>query len=463
MPIEPLLHPHGLLLKNSASISTDHNGDDPGHATIKEGNAALVWYLRGLFGPAALILCCLSAHADPAEPQRFAPDALRADLRFVIDTIEQQHPDLTHSVTREQLESAAQTLAGQLDHPMDQTEAWAVLAQLNPVLADGHLFIGLPDWRVQAARDVEAGTGFFPFEVALDEKGYPVIMAALGGAPTPLAGHRIMKINGHDARAITMALLARTHGDTPAFRAALLSQRWWLYHAKLYGTPARYDLLLQGDGKPQPVPAANVLPAILQREASFDRQFTCTMAADGTARLTVASFVWEDKERFLRFTQDCFARIKAAAIDHLIIDVSENGGGDDDLWKEGILRYIATRPYKQGSTYRKRERTGAVTTGTIESATLPVADEPLHFSGKLSVLIGPLTYSSAVLFSNVVRDYGFGTLTGRGGAARTRQSGGVLGVKLPNTGLTLSYPRFVLDPPGGAGVPPYLLPVVADR
>ncbi len=396
--------------------------------------------------------------ADPAGPVRFSPDALRADLRFAIDTIVQQHPDLSHSVPRERLEEAAAELRRQLDHPMDQAEAWAALAQLNPVLADGHLFIGLPDWRGQTRKDIDAGIGFFPFEIDLDPAGYPVIMAALGGSATKLAGRRVMKINGRDARLVARALLARTHGDSPIFRAALLSQRWWLFHARLYGTPTAYELVLQDSNVPLHMPAAHTLPAILQQEASFERSFTCSVNADGSARLTVASFVWDDKDRFLQFTHDCFARIKAAAIDRLVIDVSTNGGGNDDMWKEGILRYIADRPYKQGSTYRKREKTGGVSTGAIESATLPVMDEPLHFSGKLSVQIGPLTYSSAVLFSNVVRDYGFGSLTGTGGAARTRQSGGVQGVTLPNTGLPLSYPRFVLDPPAGPDIGPLLVP-----
>lgn len=59
------------------------------------------------------------------------------------------------------------------------------------------------------------------------------------------------------------------------------------------------------------------------------------------------------------------------------------------MWKDGILRYVATRPYKQGSTYRKRDANGVVSAGTIESATQPATDEPLHFAGKVTVEIGP--------------------------------------------------------------------------
>jgi hypothetical protein len=406
--------------------------------------------------PAALALLAFSADAAPA--QVIDPAALRADLRFALDIIEHQHPDLAHSAMQAELERKAEKVRRQLDHPMDQAEAWATLAQINPVLADGHLFIGLPDWRGQSAEAIRQGASFFPFEIRLDAGEYPVIVAALGGSATPLTGRRILAIDGRNARDVARSLLARTHGDTPASRKALLAQRWWLFYSKLYGAPADYDLALSRSGAHHRVSAGHTMPAILQRDASFDRLFACRIDADGDARMTVASFFWEDKARFLRFTHDCFARMKDAATNRLLIDVSANGGGDDDMWKDGLLRYIATRPYKHGSTYVKRERTGAIAEGTIETATQPIPDEPLHFAGKVDVLIGPLTYSSAVLFSNVVRDYGFGTLMGTGGAVRTRQSGGVQNAKLPNTGLILSYPRFVLDPPSGPRAPTYLQP-----
>ena len=424
--------------------------------TFIRGVTALISHSSRLLVSATIALLTQSVNATAS--QEIDPAALQADLRFALDTIERLHPDLAHSVTKVDLERQAEKVRRQLVHPMDQAEAWATLAQLNPVLADGHLSIGLPDWRGQSAEAIRNGTGFFPFEVSLDAKGYPVIVAALGGSTTPLAGQRILRIDRRDARTIAASLLARVQGDTPAFRKALLSQRWWLLYSKLYGTPSAYDLVLSKSKKVHHVSAEHTLPAVLQRDASFERLFECRLDTNGSARLTVASFFWADKERFLRFTNDCFARLKAASTNRLVIDVSANGGGDDDMWKDGILRYIATQPYKHGSTYVKREQTGAVTKGAIETATQPFTNEPLHFAGNVTVLIGPFTYSSAVLFSNVVRDYRFGTLVGTGNAARTRQSGGVQSVKLPNTGLILSYPRFVLDPPSGARSPTYLQP-----
>lgn len=122
------------------------------------------------------------------------------------------------------------------------------------------------------------------------------------------------------------------------------------------------------------------------------------------------------------------------------------------------MPYIATRPYRTGSTYRKKvletsaakgEVAGAVVHGEIATWHQPQVTNPLRFSGKSYVLIGPSTYSSAVLFANTVQDFGIATLAGTGGAARSAQSGGVKKFMLPNSGLAVWMPRFVLERPAG--------------
>ena len=65
-------------------------------------------------------------------------------------------------------------------------------------------------------------------------------------------------------------------------------------------------------------------------------------------------------------------------------------------------------------------------------------------------MISPRTYSSAVLFSTVMQDCGFGTLAGTGGGARSTQSGGTQNITLPNTQMTMVVPRFVLDRSSGS-------------
>jgi hypothetical protein len=72
--------------------------------------------------------------------------------------------------------------------------------------------------------------------------------------------------------------------------------------------------------------------------------------------------------------------------------------------------------------------------------------------------VGAGTFSSAVSFSNVIRDFGFGTLVGVGGSVRADQSGGARRMTLEHCGLIVVTPRFVLWRPSGASAPKLVTP-----
>jgi len=434
----------------------------------------------------ALLLLLVLLAASPASAQLSADD-LRQDLRYARQAVERTHPDLRHSSGPAVLERAFVALEASLSQPLSQQQsaqpgtltrdqAWQRLATLNPVFADAHAFIGFADWRAESTQHLKEGGRLFPFEVHIDDANRVFILTELGGSKSSLAGARIISINGVDTSKLLPPMLARVHGDTPAFARNLLAQRFWLFHWKLHGASARYTLALEqqqqqgGKRHAGAFAGASATPLVIAAEASFERQFRFELKPNDTAVLTVASFSSEHKQAFLAFTKEAFARMKQAGSRTLIIDISANGGGDDDMWLEGLMPYIATRPYRTGSTYRKKvletsaakgEVAGQVVHGEIATWHQPQSANPLRFGSKVYVLIGPSTYSSAVLFANTVRDFGMATLAGSGGAARSAQSGGVRKFVLPNTGLALWMPRFVLDPPAGVQGDGLLRPDIA--
>lgn len=390
-------------------------------------------------------------------------EQLRQDLRFAHQAMERTHPDLGHSSDPAVLEQAFaaldQSLAQARDGTLTRDQAWQRLAVLNPLLADAHAFIGYADWRADCAAHLRAGGRLFPFEVHLDDTGRVFIRAELGGGGSRLAGARIVSINGVNTAALLPPMLARVHGDTPVFARNLLAQRWWLFHWKMHGAAPRYTLKLEQDGRLRTavVDGSAATPQVVA-DTDFERQHRLELKPGNAAVLTVSSFDGANKAAFLAFTRNAFERMKAAGSKTLVIDISANGGGDDDMWLEGLMPYIATRPYRTGSTYLKKvletsaakgETAGQVIHGEIATWYQPQPANPLHFGGKVYVVIGPATYSSAVLFANTVRDFGIATLAGSGGAARRAQSGGIRKFVLPDSGLAMWMPRFVLDPPAG--------------
>jgi hypothetical protein len=441
-----------FVLKSWYIISTSYFKSIMNTAIYRSKRMALM----ALFLIANLVGAAPQTAADPPAP-RFTAEQVLEDLDFIKQTIAENHPGLRFSADPRAVDETFRVLRAGIRNGMTQDDSWRLLARLNPVLADGHLLVGYSDWRGSTKAELNAGGTLFPYEVELSD-GQLVIQARLGGAGTPLRGARIVAINGEAADAVAAPLLARMHGDTPSFRSALLAQRWWFYYRKVFGTPPSYRLKLARGNESWTVetPGSREIPALLRTEAEFDRQFHLDFEADGSAVLTIGSFALEDFDRFLTFTHDAFARLHEAGTARLRIDISANGGGDDPAWIKGLMPYLATAPYRIGSTYTKRvtvenadpsAHVGQVVEGTITTWHQPSPDNPLLFKGKTEVFIGPGTYSSAVLFANVMTDFGFAQLTGNGGAARRSQSGGVRRFTLPNSKLALWIPRFVLDPP----------------
>ncbi len=415
-------------------------------------------------------LCCAPLHA--AGTARFTPAQLQQDLQFLRQAIEDTHPEPSLRSGRQAYEQAFRTAQDKLDRPMSRDEAWRVLAAMNPVFSDAHLGVVFPDWRAETRAFLQAGGKLFPFEVAIDGQGRLRIVHALGGAATGMAGRTIDSIDGRPAARILHELGALVHGDTPAFRSKLLERRFWLYYWKNYGAQERFTV--QANGQVLDLPGAGTLPAAVAGDKSFEQAFQFRLLPGGAGLLTVGQFAWPDKQRFYDFTERAFNVLRDAGARTLLIDIRENGGGDDDMWKTGILRYIADKPYRNGSSYVKKvlegragpgEQVGDIVTGNVDSWVQPEPAHPLHFGGKVYVLVGDLTYSSAILFSNTVQDHGFATLVGAGGYAYVRQTGGTQKQHLlPHTGLEVVVPRFVLDRPSGKREPALLQPdiVLAD-
>ena len=382
-----------------------------------------------------------------------------SDVEFVRQTVERIHPGIAHSCPPAQLDAALAALPQQ--PAASRNEQWRRWAALNPTLADAHLFIGLPDWRGDYQQHHDNGGVLFPYDVRISADGRLFVRARLGGDPSPHAGDEITAINGIPARALVAGMLQLMHGDSPQFRRHLLARRWWLYHWKTQGAGGRYDIALRRHGV-QVSAGSAAMPQALRDEDGFDNKFSFRLLPNGAAVLDVKTFLSDDKERFVDWTRTAFQRMREAGTKTLVIDISANGGGDDVMWLEGLMPYLADKPFRTGSTYRKKDgATGQVAEGEITTWHSPQPDHPLRFHGKTYVVIGPSTYSSAVLFANVMQDFGFATLAGAGGAARTSQSGGVRRFDLPQSGLALYVPRFVLDRPAGARGAAWLKPDIS--
>lgn len=416
--------------------------------------------------PALAGLLVLTGIVGAAEPT-FNSDQLRADLQAIRNALFEMPADLSHSVDAGDLETAIRRLDGNLagSPPVTRDEAWRAFATLNPLLADGHLFIGFVDWRADVRAHLAHGGSLFPVGVRVTPECRVSLHDARSPSMQQLDGAPISNVNGIPMRELCSRMMERVHGDTRLFRADLLERRFWFFYWKLYGAPAKYRLTFDSGGTLD-LDGSTALPDLLAAEESFDRQFELTMLP-GAAILKLGSFAWPKKDEVLAFTKAAFESLHDRKIRTLIIDLRDNGGGNDDQWIEGVMPYVAMQRWRTASTYRKRvvvadpakrEKAGEVVDGEMQTWYEPQPENPARFVGNIFVVVGPGTYSSAVVMATVFQDFGFGKIIGTGDSVRASQSGGTRRTTLTNTGLIVVTPRFVLRRPSGAKQPELLTP-----
>lgn len=386
-------------------------------------------------------------------------EQMQQDIDAWQDFITTTHPGLGLRVADPaSLSNAINQLKNSLTQPLTTKAFINELAVFNGQFNDGHMSIMVRSQKGLAKNLVKENKALFPFEVSVSN-GRMHIVAKLGGADSTYQNAELKSINGVASTLIYQRLIARTYGDTIKHKEALLSNKFALFYWLFVDSSSQFNLEIAQGNKlvSLSVAGSTQLPQAMQVK-SFADTFQFSILDNQQAKLTINEFWWQDKAAFYAFTKTVFQTLKDKHIKHLIIDVSKNPGGDDDMWKQGLLRYIADKPYRHTSRYTKKilakyQDEGEVIGDVITKEYLkfePVEEhEPLKFTGKVSVEIGALTYSSAILFANTMQDFGFANLVGGPTGGYSWQTGGIQFFTLPNSGLLAVSPRFYLARPVG--------------
>lgn len=132
--------------------------------------------------------------------------------------------------------------------------------------------------------------------------------------------------------------------------------------------------------------------------------------------------------------REMFAAIREHGITNLAVDLRENSGGDSSVIGE-FLQYINVPSYRTwGSDLRLGSKMIAQPGETVENE----INENLVFNGNLYALTSPDTFSSGMMFAEVIKDNDLGTLIGEEPGNDPNGYGDVVMFELPNSNLLLS-------------------------
>ena len=413
-----------------------------------------------------LFLLPASLFSQTEAEKMFTRQEMQEDLTFFIKTIENVHPGPYHTISKENFKSLSDSLNGILKDNVSLSEAWAFFSRLIAAYDEGHSTVAYPSAIQQQIK--EGKVRIFPVLVREFNGEGLLVRYDLSKDSILKTGDLITHINDRSAGDL-MQYLTSFYGGLPSWRTTQ-TLRDFGGQLLLHQVVPPFRIRYKSGGENKEVVIQAVTLGELQARAAEIRKRTAvsTITAPYSFERTEENIGYlhfrsmRDLPVFEKFLDSVFTEIKTNPIEGLIIDLRQNGGGNSVLG-ERLISYISDKPYRMGGgsrwkvsdEYKEFVRVQAKTnqvyasgsfqqylnrkTGDIISGTAGKPKSPgknvLRFEGKVAVLTGPNTFSSANMLSNAIKDYGLATIIGEATGEPCNDYGELYWTKLPRTGL----------------------------
>lgn len=411
-----------------------------------------------------LLISCSNPVDDSVLHTSFEPGLLQEDLDYLITTLEKRHVDFYQRANRDSIQRMAAKVRAQLTQPINRTEFFRVVGQLNPYFNDAHCLV-FPLIEEADAKKAE-GCKPFPFHVVLDEAGAlrpERNYARKSDHVTVEKSWSLDSINGIATTEVLDRITRYSHGETPQLRRHMTTLLFgdWLF--TLYGWCGEYNLVFNAGEKSVRITGADEWKSLEANVVQYNR---LKILDDSTGYLRLNSFdVDEHEDAYETFIENAFDSLATRKTDKLIIDVRGNTGGQSDAGAQ-VLQYLTDKKLSQVSRAYDRIHEGNAgwfnyrgQPGQLKEMDLSTDDmiKPIEpskrFRGTVVVLFDEMTYSAGIIFITIVQDHQLAITIGRPTGGFANQTGNIESFRLPHTQLTVYAPaRKFVRPNGNTAV-----------
>lgn len=462
--------------------------------------------MKSLLVAAAGIVFTVAATAQQATfsqsaARKIEPKALQADFQMARKLLNEIHSGIYRYTPRTELEADFDAAARQLDHPMTGLEFYRMLAPVFAKIKCGHTSVDPPANEEQALNQTVL---LFPFDVeVLDGKVY-VVREYLSG-DYHLRGLEIRSINGTPIEQILSTMLAATPGDGDG----QTGRPWRIGHAGgfprlLYAltgieSPFDIDLLEPASGKHKQMIVAGVTKPQRDQIAAnrYPNDKPSATSADfeflENGQIGVLTIRWfgglagAARKPIADYFNEVFKDLRLRNSKTLIIDVRNNGGGEDELGPK-LLSFLLREPFQyyaemvisgrdMAKLHYENPKTVTVVNADGTYRNISHANSAIqrpsqpYFPGQVLVLMNGGSFSTTSEFLSMLRSHKRATFVGEeaGGGFKGNSSGSIMAMVLPATQVFLRIPMMTYylaveggDPRRGV-LPDYKVqPTIAD-
>jgi hypothetical protein len=405
------------------------------------------------------------------------PDKLVFDFRLARQALEEGHSGIYRYTAKEELNGLFDSAEKLLNRPMNAVEFYRILAPVVAAIKCGHTGVRLPEEMHKAYSNKAL---LLPLQIrVLAGKAY--ILRDLSDGATSLAGREIRSINSVPAAKIVETILATTPGDGDSKTCRIARTSGWSFARQvsaLLGLQSPYEVTvwdatenraitvqLEGKELPRLEESARAKFPHHQRDetagefALKDDGKIAVMKING-----FGGFVDTARKKSLKeFYRESFEAMNQSGTKSLILDLRDNGGGEDELGKL-LLSYLLDEPFKYYDDLVINARQFTFQKYTDHAEPLPAnflevqpngkyrmfkhpnwgMQQPSKptFHGKVLILINGGSFSTTSEFLSHAHFHKRATFIGEesGGGYYGNTSGPRLRLTLPNTKVQVGVP-----------------------
>jgi Peptidase family S41 len=425
--------------------------------------------------------------------KNYSVQELKEDFSYFRGKLEKYHPNLYLYGSKKTVDSAFDYLFQSIDTPMTDMEFYRLLNRVHTIIKDGHNFI-LPG--KEALKFINTKRGFLPY--ALWSNGDKLFCIQNCAADSTITEKtEITSINGIGSKEIIQTLLnlQLRDGYNETLPGWITNQFFRGYYSFIFGQPDEFAIGFKENGteKMHRIKAMHLDSIRLYRNKKYPFADSIAKVDKGVslslnkglsaATLTIktfdnVTFKKVFKQKYPKSIRRYFRTIREHHIEHLIIDIRGNRGGNPVYVRQLLSRLLTHRfsmalearvvRNQEASTWAERNRKKYFPWYGIGN----LRSKKNAFTGKLYILIDGGSYSASGQFASVIEKYNRGIFIGEeAGGNKTIIGGFFLPKKniLPNTRIEISPARLLtiyrdIKTNTGHGVMPvhHIIPSIDD-
>ncbi|MCR8561851.1 hypothetical protein KXD93_29620 [Mucilaginibacter sp. BJC16-A38] len=419
-------------------------------------------------------LATASAIDTVPKEKQYSKKELSDDVSYLVHSITDVHPNMYHSITPNQYKKLTDSVLANLHDGMTAKQAWPLIGRLIGALNEGHSSLNFPE---NLTATLKAGRNIlFPVLISEFDGQYFIVRADGSAEDVLLTGDKIISINGISSSRL-VDLLSSNTGGLKLWRSNDICRNMIPY-LEMYNIHGPYHITYTRGGKldSTSLKAVSFPDYVGHLKAKAGKLPKAPVTADlafnyleGNKAYLGINSLTADTAKFKHFLDSVFTSIKQTKPASLIIDLRRNGGGNSALGAM-LLGYITDRPFRMtggvkwkvsqeykdelnkrsnGDAAKQMDYYFSKANGSVleDDGVAPQkpAKNDLFYKGKVIVLIGSRTFSSANMLANTIQDYKLATLVGEPSGEPANDYGELITIKLPNTGFTFttSVKQFV--------------------